>query len=121
MLTRYNFQSFFWSFCAAAYSQSDSGKIDKHYQSLIDTLISHGGEIDKLELYEFKTTGRGMRATEDIEEGDIVLRVPSDILLTSEIAKSSTIGQSIIDLNLELEAKIPLGILVPVVFFMYER
>ena len=58
---------------------------------------------------------------EDIEVGDVVLEVPAKLLLTSVTATNSKIGQMVIELNIESSAKMPLDILVQIVFIMQER
>ena len=51
---------------------------------LFDWYESNGGEVlDAYELYDFKDTGRGVRANRNVEKGERFVQVPKGIQFTA--------------------------------------
>jgi len=51
-----------------------------------------GAVINKVDIAEYGAQGLGLRVTDDIEEGDEVIKIPRKAMMSVETAKSSSIG-----------------------------
>ena len=69
-------------------------KQDK-YDALTKWLIEGGASFPNLLLRYYTMDYRGIHAKRRLEEGEIILKVPLDLIMTSEVAMASKIGQEI--------------------------
>ena len=58
---------------------------------MIAEIFEVGGEINKVEVYEFEPGNNGVVATEDISIGELICFIPLEVLITLEMAEKSPI------------------------------
>ena len=56
-----------------------------HYQCLVEQILDHGGEINKVARHRFEDN-YGLVATEDIPKGELVTYIPREFLITARDA-----------------------------------
>jgi histone-lysine N-methyltransferase SETD3 len=67
-------------------------------------LTENGTKTRKLELCDYGNEVRGCHATSEIAEDENIIEVPLKCLITVEMGKETTVGQAIIEANLDLDA-----------------
>ena len=65
------------------------------YDALLGWLKQGGAKFSKLELRYYTVDYRGVHARSRLERDEIILSVPLPLIMTSDVAKASTIGQRI--------------------------
>jgi len=58
----------------------------------VSWIKSLGGIIDGVEVADYGTHGLGLKVTKDINEGDVVIRIPKKAMMSVNTAKASSIG-----------------------------
>lgn len=75
------------------------------YANMINWLLNDGTtKLNKLYIKSYSSDSRGVCALEHIYNNEIILQVPLQYIITSEIARNSTIGQLIIQSNISLNS-----------------
>ena len=54
-------------------------------EMLVAQVLSIGGIDERMDFHEFEPGFRGVVATEDIPEGDLIMFVPEDFLITKNL------------------------------------
>lgn len=58
------------------------------YRGLLEWLVAHGATVSSIAPAHFPDTGRGVRATADIQRGEELLSVPEPLLMTGRSARA---------------------------------
>uniref|UniRef100_A0A0A9YC01 Histone-lysine N-methyltransferase setd3 n=1 Tax=Lygus hesperus TaxID=30085 RepID=A0A0A9YC01_LYGHE len=77
----------------------------ERFQALIQWLRKHGATFGKLDIVEIDSTNRGIVATEDVADDETLLYIPKNLIITSEVARSSEIGTAITKSGIQLRSK----------------
>eukprot|EP01084_Bolivina_argentea_P163208 283967_1 len=75
------------------------------FRTLINWLIQGGAKFPKLYLKFYSPEYRAIHAMTRIEKDEDICYIPHDYIMTSDVAKSSSIGQSIISSKVDLRSK----------------
>lgn len=65
----------------------------KRFQKLLDWMSKNGADFSKLKLRYYTEDYRGVHAKQDIKNGEVVLYVPLNCIITLEMAFRSPIGK----------------------------
>ena len=67
--------------------------------SLLKTITTCSGtysflhlQVDGIEINDYENEGYGLRCTRELREGDTVLKIPKNLLMSEETAKNSYLG-----------------------------
>lgn len=85
--------------------KSSTYNLRKQFNTLIQWLRKYGTTFSKLDILEIDSVNRGIFATEDIKEDEILLHIPRNLIITSEVARSSPIGTAITNSGIQLRSK----------------
>jgi histone-lysine N-methyltransferase SETD3 len=75
------------------------------FEQMVTWLRDGGGQFPKLYLKYYSDDYRGVHCLTKVPEDDTILYVPFKYIMTSEVAKASAIGKSIISSNVDLRSK----------------
>lgn len=75
------------------------------FEAMVNWLRDGGGQFPKLYLKYYSDDYRGVHCLAKVPEDDTILYVPFKYIMTSEVAKASAIGKSIISSNVDLRSK----------------
>lgn len=78
----------------AAVKVTENVSSDEVWKNLINWLTSNGGEFPNIEIVSYPgMDDRGMQAKVDINEGEMVIKIPHDCIIFTETVQHSEIGQ----------------------------
>ena len=55
-------------------------------KGLQDWVLESGGEINKIEMYEFEPGNNGIVSKEDIKKDELIVYIPHEVLVTKKDA-----------------------------------
>ena len=66
-----------------------------HADALKEWVIKEGGDVDGVEVQDFKEQGLGLRVSKELKTGSPVLSIPRKVLMSADTARDSEIGRLI--------------------------
>jgi hypothetical protein len=73
-------------------------------ERLCEWLVSNGAELHKCQIATYEPEVRGVHAKVPLHAGDRVMFIPLHCLITVEMGKATSIGQKLVDLDVEFAA-----------------
>lgn len=81
--------------CVLGIIKDSITKKEREVDTITDWMSKNGAVIDGVEIGEFDGYGFGLKAAKDIKEGDLLICVPRKLMLTTEFARTSELGEKI--------------------------